>query len=55
MNIVIIYIIYSKLKPIPRSPSPDAMVAVGKIEVPEAAAVKIKAAPLVTIGNTTKM
>ena len=54
MNIVIIHI-YLKLKPIPRSPSPDAMAAVGKIEVPEAAAVKIKAAPLVTIGNTTKM
>ena len=43
----------SKYLPIPRSPRPPA-ITVGKIEVPAMAPEKIRAAPLVTIGNTTK-
>ena len=39
--------------PNPSSPRPPAK-TVGRIEVPTAAPVKISAAPLVTIGNTTE-
>ena len=40
--------------PIPSNPSPPAA-TVGKIEVPTIPAVEIRAAPPVTIGNTTKI
>ena len=44
-----------KCQPIPKSPKPPAMAAAvpGNIEVPTVAAEKMRAAPLVTIGNTT--
>ena len=42
------------VKPRPKSPNPPAMAAAGNIEVPRIAPEKIRAAPPVTIGKTTR-
>ena len=51
------YFVLFKLnvQPMPKRPRPPAMAAVGNIEVAKVAAEKIRAAPPVTIGKTTRV